>query len=216
MNDSQPIKVLGFAGSLRKESYNRMALRAAEELLPDGMTLAIFDITPIPLYNEDVRQAGFPPPVQEFRDKIAAADALLIVTPEYNYSMPGVLKNAIDWASRPPDQPFDGKPVAIMGASPSMLGTGRAQYHLRQSCVFLNMFPLNRPEVMIAQAQNKFDDQGRLTDDATRKFIGDLLVALADWTRRLDAKAEERRRLTTPLTDERPGSGRRRWWPFGK
>src|SRR5512132_243600 len=101
-------------------------------------------------------------------------------------------------------------------ASPSMLGTGRAQYHLRQSCVFLNMFPLNRPEVMIAQAQNKFDDQGCLTDETTRKFIGDLLVALADWTRRLDAKAEERQRLTTPLTDERPGSGRRRWWPFGK
>ena len=97
-----------------------------------------------------------------------------------------------------------------------MLGTGRAQYHLRQSCVFLNMFPLNRPEVMIAQAQDKFDDQGRLTDETTRKFIGDLLVALADWTRRLDAKAEEQRRLTTPLTDERPGSGRRRWWPFGK
>ena len=105
-------KGLGFAGSLRKGSYNRMALRAAEELLPEGMTLAIFDITPIPPYNEDVRQAGFPPPVQEFRDKIAAAGALLIVTPEYNYSMPGVLKNAIDWASRPPDQPFDGKPVA--------------------------------------------------------------------------------------------------------
>ena len=107
MDDPQTIKVLGFAGSLRKGSYNRMALRAAEELLPDGMTLAIFDITPIPLYNEDVRQAGFPPPVEEFRDKIAAADALLIVTPEYNYSMPGVLKNAIDWASRPPDQPQD-------------------------------------------------------------------------------------------------------------
>ena len=122
MDDPQRIKVLGFAGSLRKGSYNRMALRAAEELLPDGMTLAIFDITPIPPYNEDVRQAGFPPPVQEFRDKIAAADALLIVTPEYNYSMPGVLKNAIDWASRPPDQPFDGKPSPSWGRARACLG----------------------------------------------------------------------------------------------
>lgn len=115
MADLQTVRVFGFAGSLRKGSYNRMALRAAGDLLPPGMTLETFDLTPIPPYNEDVRALGFPAPVQEFRDRIAAADALLIVTPEYNYSMPGVLKNAIDWASRPPSQPFDGKPVAIMG-----------------------------------------------------------------------------------------------------
>ena len=143
------------------------------------------DLTPIPPYNEDVRALGFPAPVQEFRDRIAAADALLIVTPEYNYSMPGVLKNAIDWASRPPSQPFDGKPVAIMGASPGMLGTARAQHHLRQSCVFLNMHLLNRPEVMIAHCQERFDAEGRLVDEKTRQIVAQLLAALGDWTRRL-------------------------------
>jgi len=118
-------------------------------------------------------------------DKIKAADALLFATPEYNYSMSGVLKNAIDWASRPPDQPFNDKPVAVMGASPSALGTGRAQYHLRQSCVFLNMHLLNKPEVMIAAAQTKFNEQGQLTDEPTRGFIRELLVNVAAWTRRL-------------------------------
>src|SRR5215468_3679831 len=135
------IKVLGICGSLRKGSFNRMALRVAQELAPAGMKVDVADISGFPLYNEDVRAQGFPPPVQTFRDQIAAADALLFVTPEYNYSMAGVLKNAIDWGSRPPDQPFDGKPVAIMGASMGLGGTGRAQYHLRQSCVYLNMFP---------------------------------------------------------------------------
>ncbi len=185
MSELPVVKVLGFAGSLRQGSYNRMALRTAGEMLPEEMTLEVFDISPVPPYNEDVRELGFPPPVQLFRERIAAADALLIVTPEYNYSVPGVLKNAIDWASRPPNQPFDGKPVAIMGASPSMLGSGRAQYHLRQICVYLNMLPLNRPEVMISQAHTRFDQAGRLNDEATRKFIGDLMLALRDWTRLL-------------------------------
>lgn len=124
MTDLQTVRVLGFAGSLRKGSYNRMALRAAGELLPGGMSLETFDLAPIPLYNEDVRAMGFPAPVQEFRDKIAAADALLIVTPEYNYSVPGVLKNAIDWASRPPEQPFDGKPVGDHGRQSEHAGNG--------------------------------------------------------------------------------------------
>lgn len=185
MDENGIVHVLGFAGSLRKGSYNRMALRAAMELLPPDMTLDTFDIAPIPPYNEDVKEQGFPPPVQEFRDKIAAADALLIVTPEYNYSVPGVLKNAIDWASRPPQQPLDGKPLAIMGASPGMLGTARAQYHLRQTCVFVNMLPLNRPEVMISQCQDRFDATGRLTDEKTRQFVAQLLVGLRDWTRQL-------------------------------
>src|ERR1700688_2330826 len=145
MPEKKPVRVLGICGSLRKGSYNRMGLNAAAELLPPGMTLETFDIAPIPLYNEDVRAAGFPKPVEELRAKILAADALLFATPEYNFSMPGVLKNAIDWASRPPDQPFNAKPVAIMGASPGPVGTGRAQYHLRQSCVFLNMLPVNKP-----------------------------------------------------------------------
>jgi chromate reductase len=191
MADLEAVRVLGFAGSLRKGSYNRMALRAAQELLPQGMTLETFDITPIPLYNEDVRAQGFPAPVQEFRDRIAAAGALLIVTSEYNYSVPGVLKNAIDWASRPPNQPFEDKPVAIMGASPSMLGTARAQYHLRQSCVYLNMHVLNRPEVMIAHCHERFDAQGRLIDEKTRQMIAQLLSALGDWSRRLRAGQRE-------------------------
>ena len=180
------VKTLGISGSLRKGSFNSAALRAARELLPDGMTLEIADISEIPLYNDDVRAAGYPPVVQRFREQIAAADALLFATPEYNYSMSGVLKNAIDWASRPPDPPVLGKPAAVMGASPGLLGTTRAQYHLRQCFVFLNMFPVNKPEVMIAQAGNKFDAQGKLTDQATRDLIGQLLVALRDWTRRLN------------------------------
>jgi chromate reductase len=183
------IKVLGICGSLRKGSFNRMALRVAQELAPAGMKVDVADISAFPLYNEDVRAQGFPPPVQTFRDQIAAADALLFVTPEYNYSMAGVLKNAIDWASRPPNQPFDGKPVAIMGASAGALGTGRAQYHLRQTCVFLNMFPVNKPEVMIAQAQNRFDAEGRLTDETTKGLIKQLMESLQAWTLRLKAKA---------------------------
>ena len=178
------INVLGFAGSLRQGSYNKAALRAAVELAPAGMTIETFDLAPIPLYNEDVKQQGFPPPAQALREKIRAADALLIVTPEYNYSIPGVLKNAIDWASRPPDQPFEDKPIAIMGASPGRLGTARAQYHLRQCFVFLNGVVLNRPEVMIGGAAQLFDDQLRLTDEATRGFVGKLLAALAAAVRR--------------------------------
>ncbi len=185
MSDATTTRVLGFAGSLRRGSVNRAVLRAAQGLAPQGMTIEIFDLAPIPLYNEDVREQGLPPAVQEFRDKIAAADALVIATPEYNYSVPGVLKNAIDWASRPPDQPFDGKPIAILGASPSRLGTARAQYHLRQSFIYLNALLLNKPEVMIAQAHEVIDAEGRLTDQTTKDFLGDLLTALEEWTRRL-------------------------------
>ena len=121
--------------------------------------------------------AGLSAAVADLRARIKAADALLIVTPEYNYSVPGVLKNAIDWASRPPEQPFDGKPIAIMGASPGALGTARAQYHLRQMFVFLNGMVLNRPEVMIGNAAQRFDAEGRLTDEKTREFVRALLLA---------------------------------------
>jgi chromate reductase len=186
MADGCNLKVLGISGSLRKGSYNTAALRTAQELTPAGMTIEIFDLSPIPPYNEDVKNVGFPPPVQELRQRIAAADALLIATPEYNYSMSGVLKNAIDWASRPPEQPFNDKPVAIMGASPGATGTARAQYHLRQSGIFLNMHFVNKPEVMIATAASKFDAEGRLTDETTRGFVRDLLASLAAWTRRLN------------------------------
>lgn len=182
------VKVLGIAGSLRKGSYNKLVLRAAVELKPADMEIESFDIAPIPLYDEDVREQGFPKAVEQLREKIRAADALLIVTPEYNYSMPGVLKNAIDWASRPPSQPFDDKPVAIMGASMGRLGTARAQYHLRQTAVFLNMHLINKPEVMISGAAGVFDATGRLTDEGARKLIAELLVNLADWADRLRRK----------------------------
>jgi len=179
------INVLGFAGSLRKGSYNAAALRAAVELAPADMKLETFDLHGIPLYDGDVEALGLPEAVKRFRERIAAADALLILTPEYNYSMAGVLKNAIDWASRPPDQPFRGKPVAIAGASMGFLGTARAQYHLRQTCVFLDMVPLNKPEVFIGAAHQKVDAEGRLSDEPSRAALRGLLEALVAWTRRI-------------------------------
>jgi len=188
MSDAKGTNVLAICGSLRAGSYNRAALRSAIELKPPGMTIETADIASFPLYNEDVRAQGFPPPVEKLRRQIAAADALLLVTPEYNYSIPGVLKNAIDWASRPPDQPFAGKPVAIMGAGAGMAGTARAQYDLRRCCVFLDMHPLNKPEVLIGQAQTKFDAEGRFTDEVGRGLIRDLLVALEGWTRQIGRK----------------------------
>ncbi|WID99859.1 NADPH-dependent FMN reductase (plasmid) [Bosea vestrisii] len=184
-NNSRRVRIIGISGSLRAGSFNTAALRAAIELAPEGVTIETAEIGDLPLYNDDVRLAGFPPPVQRLREQLAAADAILFVTPEYNYSIPGVLKNAIDWASRPPSQPFDGKPVGIMGASGGILGTARAQYHLRQMLIFLNAFPINKPEVMIGQAPTKFDEDGRLTDGPTRDFIRQLLEALAAWTNRL-------------------------------
>jgi chromate reductase len=185
MAESDALTFLGLCGSLRAASYNRAALRAAQELAPPDVRLETFDLAEVPVYNDDVRLKGYPPAVQELRARIKAADALLFSSPEYNYSVSGVLKNAIDWASRPPDQPFDGKPCAMIGASGGMLGTARAQYHLRQIGVYLNMQFLNRPEVMIAQAASKFDAQGRLSDETARKLIAEQLVALAAWTRRL-------------------------------
>ena len=179
------VHVVGFSGSLRKGSYNTGLLQAALQLLPEGMSLEVVDLSAIPLYNEDVLTAGFPPAVADFKSRIAAADALLIATPEYNYSIPGVLKNAIDWASRPlQGSPLNDKPLAIMGAG-GMMGTSRAQYHLRQVAVFTNMHPLNRPEVAVTAARTKFDADGNLTDEPTRQAVGKLLVALGDWTRRL-------------------------------
>jgi chromate reductase, NAD(P)H dehydrogenase (quinone) len=179
------LKVLGFAGSLRTGSYNKALLRAAGKLLPEKTILETFDLSGIPSFNQDI-EMDMPVKVKEFKSKIREADAILIATPEYNYSVPGVLKNAIDWASRPyGDNPFDGKPVAIMSASPGMLGGARAQYHLRQMFVFLNMYPLNGPEVIVTFASDKFDAEGNLVDDNTKKFLTQLLQNLANWTRRL-------------------------------
>jgi len=182
------IKILGFAGSLRKQSYNRAILAAALEMAPENTTLEIFDLEGIPAFNQDLELQP-PDKVKEFKTRIRAADAILIATPEYNYSIPGVLKNAIDWASRPyGDNAFDGKPVGVMGASVGMLGTARAQYHLRQSFVFLNMHPLNQPEMMLPFVQDKVDSNGRLTDEKTRKKIGELLESLIVWTEKLKGK----------------------------
>jgi len=178
------VNVLGVSGSLRKGSFNTGLLRAAVELAPRDMKVQIFDLSPIPLYNEDVRALGFPEPVKEFRDRIASADALLIATPEYNHSISGVLKNAIDWASRPPGPPLLDKPVAIMGASPGNFGSVRAQSHLRLICDAL-MRPVARPEVIVMKAQEKFDADGKLVDETTRGIVKELLIALAEWTRLL-------------------------------
>ena len=172
---STPVSILGIAGSLRSESFNRAALRAATELVPEGATIQTFKLDGIPGFNQDEEQNP-PAKVTELKQRIRAADAILIVTPEYNYSIPGVLKNAIDWASRPyGDSAWNGKPAAIMGASVGTIGTARAQYHLRQMMVFLNMFPINQPEVMIGNAHQRFDADGNLTDDATKDFIRQLL-----------------------------------------
>ncbi len=182
---SRPIRILGIAGSLREKSYNRGALRAASELAPEGATVEIFDIDGIPGFSEDDEQNP-PAKVTELKRRIREADAVLFVTPEYNYSIPGVLKNAIDWASRPyGDSAWNGKPAAIMGASVGAIGTARAQYHLRQVMVFLNMFPINQPEVMIGNASERFDADGNLTDEATKEFIRQLLQNLVEWTRRI-------------------------------
>jgi chromate reductase len=178
------ISILGFGGSLRRDSYNKALLRAAVEMVPAEAELKIFEIEGIPLFSQDLEKTPAPV-VQDFKARIRAADALLIATPEYNYSIPGFLKNAIDQASRPyGDNAFDGKPVAIMGASIGILGTSRAQYHLRQSCVFLNMYPLNQPEVMVPLAQDKIDQNGRVTDPKTREKIKELLEALVAWTKK--------------------------------
>ena len=179
------IKILGFAGSLRKESYNRSALRAAVKLVPQGAQLDTVELDNIPPFNEDHEREP-PYAVRAFKVAIKAADAILIVTPEYNYSVPGVLKNAIDWASRPyGDNAWDGKTVGVMGASSGMLGTARAQYHLRQMFVFLNMFPVNQPEVMIPHADDKFDNEGNLKDQQTTQKIRKLLETLIEWTKSL-------------------------------
>jgi chromate reductase len=182
MSETSTVTVLGMSGSLRKGSFNTAALRAAGELLPEGMRLEIADLRPLPHYDDDVRLQGYPPVVQQFRDRIKAADAILFVTPEYNYSVSGVLKNAIDWASRPPDQPFNWKPCAMISASGSLLGGVRAQYHLRHMCVSLNCFPLNAPQIYITEAPKKFDAEGKLTDQGTRDFIRQLMAELKRFT----------------------------------
>ncbi|MDO8491730.1 MAG: NAD(P)H-dependent oxidoreductase [Dehalococcoidia bacterium] len=182
---AKTFNILGFAGSLRKASFNRDLLRAAAELAPAGSKIDVFELEGIPPFNQDLEQSP-PDIVKDFKAKVRASDAILIVTPEYNYGVPGVLKNAIDWASRPyGDNAFEGKPVAVMSASIGMLGGARAQYHLRQSFVFLNMYPVNRPEVMVAFADQKFDQNGQLKDEQAKKLIVGLLQTLIAFTEKL-------------------------------
>ena len=179
------VRILGISGSLRRHSYNSGVLRAAAELAPEGAAVEVFELDGIPGFSEDDEQNP-PEKVVELKRRVREADAVLFVTPEYNYSLPGVLKNAIDWASRPyGDSAWDGKPAAIMGASVGTLGTARAQYHLRQVMVFLNMFPVNQPEVMIGNASERFDSEGNLTDEQTKEFIRQLLQNLVEWARRI-------------------------------
>jgi chromate reductase len=180
------LTILGFAGSLRKNSYNKALLKTAAELVPRNVKLEIFDLEGIPPFNQDL-ETRMPEKIKEFKVRIRAADAILIATPEYNYSIPGVLKNAIDWASRPyGDNVLEGKPVAVMSASVGMLGGARVQYHLRQVFVFLDMYPINRPEVMVALAGEKIDENDRVHDEKTRGKMKELLDALVIWTRKLE------------------------------
>ena len=172
------IEILGIVGSLRKDSYNRFALLAEQELVPHGAVLNLMELHGIPVFNQD-NELPQPESVIEFKRRILAADAILFATPEYNYSLPGVLKNAIDWASRPyGESAWQGKPTALMGATVGGLGTARAQYHLRQILVTLDMPVVNQPEVMISNAAQRFDQDGKLTDAPTRKNLQLLLEAL--------------------------------------
>lgn len=182
---SDTIHILGLAGSLRQKSFNRALLKEAAQLTPDGAEIEIFELEGIPGFNQD-EENNPPQKVKDLKQKVSAADAILFVTPEYNYSVSGVLKNAIDWASRPyGDNSFSKKPAAVMGASISMLGTARAQYHLRQMFVFLDVHPVNQPEVMVANATENFDEDGNLNDDTSKDLIRKLLQNLVVWTKQL-------------------------------
>jgi chromate reductase, NAD(P)H dehydrogenase (quinone) len=183
---AENLRILGISGSLRKASYNTAALKAAAELAPEGVTIELADLSAIPMYNPDLEAAGLPQAVLAFKAQIEQADAVWFAMPEYNFSISGVLKNALDWVSRPSSgTPLNGKPAAIMGATGGVLGTARSQYHLRQIGVGLNILFLNKPEVFIARVQDKFDATGKLGDDTTRQMIEAQLKALVDWTRRL-------------------------------
>jgi chromate reductase len=184
-NPTRTLKIVGFAGSLRRGSFNRALLRAATEVAPPTLQITVHELDGIPLYNADVEATGSPASVTQLRDAIRGADGILIATPEYNHGVPGVLKNAIDWLSRPPrDSALNGKVAAIMGASPGMTGTARAQSQLRQAFVFTNTYALAQPEVLVARAHEKFDADGRLVDQATRDFLVTFLKGFADLVER--------------------------------
>ena len=175
-------KFIAISGSLRKGSYNTMTLKVMQQIAPAHISIEHLSIAEIPFYNQDLHDGKFPDEVMKLADTIRAADAVIIVSPEYNYSVPGVLKNAIDMLSRLPKQPFDMKAVGILGASPGMLGTVRMQYHLRQIMVFLNAYVMNKPEIMISKANTKFDEAGNMTDDKTKEILGKFIEGLAGFS----------------------------------
>lgn len=181
-------KVLGICGSLRTKSTNRYALLAASEVMPEGMQLTIANYDAIPLYNQDVQDKGMPAPVLQLAAEIRAADALLFASPEYNFSISGVLKNAIDWLSRLPEQPFKDKPAAILSAAAGPLGGGRHQYEVRKILGCLEAVVLTKPEVFINMSGAKFDAEGSLTDAASRKVLADQMAAFARWIGRVAVK----------------------------
>lgn len=185
MAETHHLKIVGIAGSLRSGSLNRSLLRAAARLAPDAMTIEIFDLIDVPFYNGDVEAAGDPPAVAQLRQAISAADGVLIVTPEYNHGVPAVIKNAVDWASRPPKAAaLDAKPVALMGASPGMTGTARGQSQLRQAFEFTNSYAMPQPELLVARAHEKFGADGELTDANTERYVRSFLLAFDLWVRR--------------------------------
>jgi chromate reductase, NAD(P)H dehydrogenase (quinone) len=180
---TEPIRVLGIAGSLRRGSYNRALIRAAVDLAPADLRIDTFELDGVPFFDADVEQRGDPEAVTRLKDAIRGCDALLIATPEYQHAVPGVLKNALDWASRPPkDPPLKRKPVAIMGASTGLYGTARAQADLRRVLVYNDALVLQRPEVMVPKAAQAFRD-GELVDEDARGFLRRLLANLSAWTR---------------------------------
>jgi chromate reductase, NAD(P)H dehydrogenase (quinone) len=185
MSAPSRIKLLGISGSLRTQSYNSGALSVVGAVLPEDMEFDVASLSDLPFYNADVEQRGFPAAVESFRRSVAAADALIFAVPEYNFSVPGVLKNALEWLSRPPNPPTNGKPCAMFGASVSPLGTARGQFHFRHICVSLNMIAVNAPHVDITNAKTKFDAQGRLTDQASIDLIRQLVGELRNLTIRL-------------------------------
>lgn len=191
MTIERPVNLAVLLGSLRSGSFHRALAAALPELAPPGVTITLLgSVGDIPHYNADVQAKGFPGAVNDMAGAIAAADGVVVVTPEYNYSVPGVLKNALDWLSRLPSTPFAGKPVSIMSGSPGPIAGARAQYHLRQIMVFLDAIVFTKPEVMVGAINTKVDiDAGTVTDEATRKFIGDHLQAFVQFVDRLSPKS---------------------------
>lgn len=183
--EDEVLRVVGIAGSLRRRSYNRALLSAARELAPSGLIIEVRELNDIPMFNEDLEVDGAPGPVDALRRAVRNADGVLLVTPEYNHGVPGVLKNAVDWLSQPLRQSaLEGKPAALMGASTALTGTARSQSQLRQAFVLTNSPVMQQPEVLVARAQEKFDASGRLTDEPTRRFVAGFLLRMAEWLAR--------------------------------